>query len=584
MPRVRGWGPLTSRAGDAGCFGSSFVYWGNEIVSCTSNAVRATFWGSVVTALDARGQTATAADPAAFFRPIAAVAAPIATTGRVKTLPAPVRDTATSGSRTSPTVMPRMQPSLERRRLWERRFTSRLRTTDIVIVVLVTVATALLNVILVGANSTSIWGAVRIILVTTVAWIAFLSLFRTRSQDAIGSGAGEYKRVAHATGSAFGILAILSIIFKWDGVRLELLVALPVGLLALLITRRAWRRWLITQRQFGHYASRVVVAGTAEDVEYVIRNLDRQGALGYIVVGAATPHASAESLVVDGRSYPVVGSMQTVSVHARELSADAIIVASPAEDDPDFIKRLSWDLEGTASELILSSRLADVAGPRISLRPVDGLPLIHVKIPRFEGGAHALKRAMDVLLAAIALVPIALITPVLALLIKADDRGPVFFRQTRIGRDGREFGILKFRTMRVNAEAELTTLKEQNEGSGLLFKMKSDPRITRVGAVLRKFSLDELPQFWNVLRGDMSIVGPRPPLPSEVHAYDGTVYRRLYIKPGITGLWQVSGRSDLSWDESVRLDLRYVENWSVMTDLMIMWRTARVMISPTGAY
>jgi lipopolysaccharide/colanic/teichoic acid biosynthesis glycosyltransferase len=160
----------------------------------------------------------------------------------------------------------------------------------------------------------------------------------------------------------------------------------------------------------------------------------------------------------------------------------------------------------------------------------------------------------------------------------------VFFSQQRVGRDGRVFTMFKFRTMAVDAEQRLSELRERNEGSGPLFKMKQDPRVTRVGRVLRKLSLDELPQFWNVLRGDMSVVGPRPPLPAEVTAYDGTVVRRLYVKPGITGLWQVSGRSDLSWDESVRLDLSYVENWSLMNDLQIMWRTARVMVHREGAY
>ena len=263
---------------------------------------------------------------------------------------------------------------------------------------------------------------------------------------------------------------------------------------------------------------------------------------------------------------------------------DRIIVASRPDGEPDFVKHLSWQLEGTAAELVLSSRLTDVAGPRISFAPVEGLPLIQVQIPSYEGGQHVLKRALDIAVASVALIPIALITPILALLVKLDSPGPLFFSQERVGRDGRTFQIMKFRSMKTDAEQQLATLKEQNEGAGLLFKMKDDPRVTRVGRILRKLSLDELPQFWNVLIGDMSVVGPRPPLPSEVTAYDGTVFRRLYIKPGITGLWQVSGRSDLSWDESVRLDLRYVENWSVMNDLQIMWRTAKVMVRPSGAY
>ncbi|UUT36637.1 sugar transferase [Microbacterium elymi] len=353
---------------------------------------------------------------------------------------------------------------------------------------------------------------------------------------------------------------------------------------AVLVGRWSWRRWLIAQREYGHCTARTLVTGTRDDVEYVIRQLEQDTNKGYSIVGAALEDGSQTPMIVDGRTYPVVGTTGTVALRARQLGADSVVVASRLDREPDFIKRLSWELEGTASELILSSRLADVAGPRISLRPIDGLPLIHVKIPEFEGGRHLLKRAMDIAISVLALIPITLIGLPIALLIKLEDRGPVFFRQVRVGRDGTQFKILKFRTMHVDAEARLAELRDANEGSGPLFKLKHDPRITRIGTVLRKFSLDELPQFWNALRGDMSVVGPRPPLPSEVDAYGGAVYRRLYIKPGITGLWQVSGRSDLSWDESVRLDLRYVENWSVMTDLMIMWRTFRVMIDPKGAY
>jgi exopolysaccharide biosynthesis polyprenyl glycosylphosphotransferase len=280
----------------------------------------------------------------------------------------------------------------------------------------------------------------------------------------------------------------------------------------------------------------------------------------------------------------VLGNLTSVAQVAADLKADTIVVAGRPERDPDFIKRLGWELEGTASELVLCDRLADVAGPRLSFTPIDGLPMIKVQIPTYEGAKHILKRALDIVVSAIALVPIILITPILALLIKLDSPGPVFFFQERVGRDGKPFQIVKFRSMHADAEQRLAALKAVNEGSGLLFKMKNDPRITRVGRVLRKLSFDELPQFWNVLAGEMSVVGPRPPLPSEVSDYDGTVSRRLYIKPGITGLWQVSGRSDLDWDESIRLDLRYVENWSVITDLQIMWRTARVMIAPKGAY
>ncbi|KJL43795.1 MULTISPECIES: sugar transferase [Microbacterium] len=479
------------------------------------------------------------------------------------------------------TLVPRTEPAIERRRLWEHRYARRLQATDAVVVISATALTALIDT---SVWSTGAFAVGRVAVLTTVVWLLCLALVQSRAASISGSGATEYKRVIHATGFAFGVIAMIFVLFQWQGVRLQLIAALPAGLFALLVGRWLWRKWLLGQRRYGHYASRAIVTGSRDDIEYVLRTLDERGS-GYVTIGAAPSDQSDEPIVIDGRVHDVVGTMSSVAMHARTLEADTIIVATRPEDDPDFIKRLSWELEGTASELIISSRVADVAGPRISLRPVDGLPLIHVKIPEFEGGKHALKRAVDVAFSSLVMIPFSLIVmPVIALLIKLDDGGPVFFRQTRIGRDGQEFGILKFRTMRADAEERLAELEAQSDGNGVLFKMKNDPRITRIGAILRKYSIDELPQFWNVLIGDMSVVGPRPPLPKEVREYEGKVYRRLFIKPGITGLWQVSGRSDLSWEESVRLDLRYVENWSITSDLMIMWRTAKVMIAPTGAY
>ncbi len=496
----------------------------------------------------------------------------------------PVTGAHTASAHVATTVTPRLQPALERRRLWERRYRRRLQWTDALIVLASTAAAAAINALSDPAHLANPWLFATVPSVAALAWGALLALFGTRSASIVGSGSTEYKRVAHATGLAFGLVAMLFVVFQLPGVRTQLLVALPLGLFGVLLGRWLWRRWLMRQRAFGHYTSRTLVTGSRDDVEYVIGQLQQDPYRAHTIVGAATADGGGERISVGGHSYPVVGTTHSVAMRARELGADSVVVASRLDDDPDFVRRLGWQLEGTASELILSSRLTDVAGPRISLRPVDGLPLIHVRIPEFEGGRHLLKRAMDIAVATLALIPITLVGLPIALLIALGDGGPVFFRQTRIGRDGEEFKMVKFRTMRVTAEAELAALKAANEGAGPLFKLKRDPRITRIGGILRTFSLDELPQFWNVLRGDMSVVGPRPPLPDEVTRYDGTVYRRLYIKPGITGLWQISGRSDLSWEESVRLDLRYVENWSVMNDLMIMWRTAKVMLRPEGAY
>jgi len=489
----------------------------------------------------------------------------------------------TDAASAAPLAAPRLQLALERRRLWERRYARRLLWSDAVIVVCAVFAAFTISSVVDPASAAGEWPRGEPVLVAAV-WLAMLAALRTREPSIVGSGPAEYKRVANASGIAFGVIAIAWAVLQLPTPRTQLLVALPVGLTALIICRHTWRRWLNLQRRHGHYTSRTIVAGNRDDIEYVIRMLRREGSHSHVVLGAATFDGSKGDVVVDGRSYPVVGTARSVATDARQLGADSVVVASRLDDQPEYIKRLSWELEGTAAELILSSSLTDVAGPRITLEPLDGLPLIHVKIPQFEGGRHVLKRGMDIVLSAIALTVIALAVPVIAVLILLDDGRPVFFRQTRIGRDGREFPMLKFRTMRSSAEAELGSLLTANEGAGPMFKLRQDPRVTRVGRYLRRYSLDELPQFWNVLRGEMSVVGPRPPLPREVTSYDGAVRRRLFINPGITGLWQVSGRADLSWDESVRLDLLYVENWSAMTDLMIMWRTARVIMHPKGAY
>jgi exopolysaccharide biosynthesis polyprenyl glycosylphosphotransferase len=194
------------------------------------------------------------------------------------------------------------------------------------------------------------------------------------------------------------------------------------------------------------------------------------------------------------------------------------------------------------------------------------------------------KGGVDRAAAALALLSLMPVLLLIALAVRLDSPGPVLYRQERIGVNGRGFTILKFRSMSVDADCLLAELLYRNEGGGLLFKMRRDPRVTRVGRWLRRFSLDELPQLFNVLGGSMSLVGPRPPLPAEVERYDSSVSRRLLVKPGLTGLWQISGRSDLSWEEAVRLDLRYVENWSLALDALILVKTVRAVVSSSGAY
>jgi exopolysaccharide biosynthesis polyprenyl glycosylphosphotransferase len=252
--------------------------------------------------------------------------------------------------------------------------------------------------------------------------------------------------------------------------------------------------------------------------------------------------------------------------------------------DSAALRRLSWALERTGTDLVVATALLDVAGPRTTIRPVDGLPMLHVEHAELSGGRRLVKEVFDRVLSAVALAVTGPLLLGLAVAVRRTSPGEAFFRQVRVGRDGREFVLYKLRTMYAGAEQRQEQLNGHNECDGVLFKMKDDPRVTPLGRWLRRYSLDELPQLLNVLRGDMSLVGPRPPLPCEVERYPADVRRRLVVKPGLTGLWQVSGRSDLSWEDSVRLDLRYVENWSPTLDLVILLRTITALVRTSGAY
>ncbi|PPL19912.1 polyprenyl glycosylphosphotransferase [Microterricola pindariensis] len=470
---------------------------------------------------------------------------------------------------------------------WARLYRDRLRLTDVGIILAVVVAVGLVGYFSGDSLRQSELVAGQYMAVTALvvaAWLLTLAAFHTRDPHVVGVGVLEYKRVVNASALAFGLLAIAFLVFQVDVARGYFVIALPIGIASLLLARWFWRKWLLHQRTFGHYLARAIVVGTREDVSYVIAQIESKSGAAFHVVGVSLPGDGIGFLDVGTQSVPIVSDLAGIADAAEAVAADTVIVAGQPEGGSDFIRTLGWDLEGTAAELVLSSRLTDVAGPRIHFRPVDGLPLIHVEIPRFEGGKHILKRTLDVSLSALALIALLPLMLVIAAVVKLDSPGPALFRQERCGRNGRTFQMLKFRSMVQTAEDDLAGLLDQNEGSGVLFKLRNDPRVTRAGRVLRKYSLDELPQIWNALIGDMSVVGPRPPLATEVESYEGSVHRRLFIKPGITGLWQISGRSDLSWEESVRLDLYYVENWSLTGDVMIIWRTFKTIANPQGAY
>lgn len=417
-------------------------------------------------------------------------------------------------------------------------------------------------------------------------WLAALSAMKSRARRIIGEGATEYQRVANATFAAFGVVAIFCYLFQIEFARGYVALALPVGLALLLVNRLAWRRVLRHLRAVGRCTVGVVIVGNAADVDRTVTELRRNAMAGYQPVAIALTDGEGQvpnEIRIRLANIPRVAPESVVEA-VRFSRVRALLVAGELPGGRDRLRSLGWELENSRAELILVSRLTDVAGPRIHLRPVAGLPMVHVQLPQYSGFAHTVKRIFDICAAGGALLVLWPVLLVIGLAVRQGDGGPAVFRQERVGVSGSLFTMYKFRSMVIDAEARLADLSAHDEGNGVMFKMKRDPRVTRVGAVLRRYSLDELPQLWNVLRGDMSLVGPRPPLPVEVETYAGYETRRLLSRPGLTGLWQVSGRSDLSWDESLRLDLYYVENWSFTGDLVLILRTVVQMFKHDGAY
>ncbi len=430
-----------------------------------------------------------------------------------------------------------------------------------------------------GSGLVAYW-AVSLSLV--VGWLLMLHLQDAYDGRLSGHGIQEYRAVFTASMWLFSVLAIVSFVFRLDFARGYVMIAFPLGTLALLAGRWLARRWLVRQRSLGHLLDRVLLVGDRADMLPLIQALHRTPSAGYNVLGACIDDAPGTRI----GGVPVVGASSDAVVQALDLDVDVVAVSSSSGLGSEGLRRLGWALEGTDIDLVVAPGIMDVAGPRVKTRPVQGLPLLHVESPTFAGPQLVFKRSLDRVGAVVGMVLLAPLLGLVAALIYLDDRGPVLFRQERIGRDGLPFKLVKFRSMAVDAEVRLGELMDDNDGAGPLFKMKDDPRVTRIGAFIRKYSLDELPQLMNVVRGEMSLVGPRPPLPREVENYETDTHRRLLVKPGMTGLWQISGRSDLSWEEAVRLDLYYVENWNPLLDVMILWRTVQVVVNPdkAGAY
>ncbi|MGL4339113.1 MAG: sugar transferase [Rhodoglobus sp.] len=416
-------------------------------------------------------------------------------------------------------------------------------------------------------------------------WTLCLAGFGTRDPRVMGTGTTEYRRIVDASILLFAVFAITCYAMDSDVGRSYVLFAFPLGIVLLIVGRLSWRRWLKARRRAGEYSARVLLVGSFESVVHITRELSKQPAAGYLVVGAVVPTGLTAGHL-PGTKIPVVGHLKHLEAALKTSGADTVAITSSDELTPKRIRELSWSLEPGRQHLIVAPSLTDIGGPRIHMRPVAGFPLIHVETPRFDGKQLIQKRIFDILVSGALIVFFAPLLLVVSMSVRLSTPGSALFRQTRVGLQGTTFSMLKFRSMVINAEEVLENLKarQREEGNSVLFKMKDDPRITPIGSFLRRFSIDELPQLFNVFKGDMSLIGPRPPLLTEVDQYEQHVHRRFLMKPGITGLWQVSGRSNLSWEESVRLDLYYVENWSMLGDIAILWRTARAVLARDGAY
>lgn len=413
-------------------------------------------------------------------------------------------------------------------------------------------------------------------------WAGAVTLAGGYDDRFIGVGSDEFRRVANAAVSLTAVVAIVSYAFKLDIARGYVALALP-STAALDLAMRYWlRKHLHRLRTAGQCLRRVVVVGHAPAVKELAALLCRSSYHGMSIVGACLAGPAMPPRIDE---IPVFGGLGHVSAAVDHFGADTVAVLSCPEMNSIRLRELAWELEKTSTDLCVASALLDVAGPRTTIRPVAGLPLLHVDHAELGGAKRVIKGALDRMAAGLALLVLAPAFVAIAVAIRVTDHGPVFFKQTRVGKDGGTFQVWKFRTMVVDAEALKVHLAELNESAGgVLFKMRRDPRVTKVGGLLRRWSLDELPQLINVALGEMSLVGPRPALPSETEKYGFEMQRRHKVKPGITGLWQVSGRSNLPYDEAVRLDVRYVENWSVALDLQILWKTLAAVIRGSGAY
>jgi exopolysaccharide biosynthesis polyprenyl glycosylphosphotransferase len=414
-------------------------------------------------------------------------------------------------------------------------------------------------------------------LVVVVSWSIALVLFGAYDSRILGVGSEEFKRVVTASAAVFAGVAIIAFAFKLDLSRGFVLITFVAGLTLILTVRWALRAWLRHERRYGHYLHRTIVVGSGERQAEIVDLLGRDPVAGFTVVDVVEEPAS--DIAEDALDTWLDEVMTRIALE----EADTVAVAGSPQLGQWVIKRLSWRLEGPRIDLIVAPTLGDFAGPRVSMRMAADLPLLHLDEPHLAGPKRAIKRALDIVFGSALLVmftPFMLVASIGTLM---TSRGPILYTQERIGRSGELIRIRKFRTMYVGSDAKRDEIIGSPDLS-ILERYRRDPRITPFGRFLRRWSIDEMPQVVNVIAGSMSLVGPRPVLLDEIPLLDDADHRRHLTKPGLTGLWQVSGRKTVDWDERMRLDLDYVEHWSPALDLVIVAKTVKAVVMGDGAY
>ncbi len=449
---------------------------------------------------------------------------------------------------------------------------ARLIRGDIVVVDLIAIGAAVLAGLLSEFSSTgpivNDFGRLYVSAMLLIVWPIMLWARQTREPMILGQGIQEYRRVLAAGAWTLAIVATIAFFLDSNTAKRLFILDMSLSIVLLLLGRRVMRGTVL----------RIIARGTP---------------LAKVFLAAKQPHFDhiRSELEASGRFSVVGGTDGTLSLkpadivtEALAIEANTIVVGPTIASDPNWTRRLGWAMEHTDLQLWLSSAIVEVAGPRLRVTPVEGLTLVTVDLPTFSGATRTMKRAIDIFGAILGLLILGIPLLLIGLLVRATSAGPALFKQPRAGFEGQPFVCWKFRTMVTGADAQRAELRDQHDSDDPTFKMERDPRVTSLGRVLRRFSIDELPQLVNVMRGEMSLVGPRPHPFDDVELYDELASRRLLVTPGMTGLWQVSGRSDLDWERGVLLDLYYVENWSLASDVAIMMKTLAVVVKGSGAY